>query len=1277
MHLQSLEMIGFKSFVPRTTLRLSQGVTAIVGPNGCGKSNVLDAIRWVLGEQSAKALRGGEMADVIFSGTEVRPALGMAEVSLTFVECEKELGVEWNEICISRRVYRDGKGEYFLNKAPCRLRDIQQLFMDTGVGRSAYSIMEQGKIDLILSSRPEDRRVIFEEAAGITKYKAQKKETLRKLEYTEANLLRVQDIIKEVRRQIGSLQRQAAKARRYQGLMKDLRIFDTHVAHKNYQGLSRDLEEIRAELSRGEEERMLREGEIVRQEAEFSELRFQMGKLDEEASRLREQEQSLKSRVFSAESRIAINLERCEEARSAIERYRMDIAAAGEKMRMQQNEIEQTDQLLEHMVENLRAHEVALDEHTRKVRGVREERDAAERQIRELDAQTARFDAQLASTRSEISAAARTREAAEMRLRLLQAESQAASHAVAELKVRLQGITQRVKVAALTVEASRAEQAEMQTAFDAAQEKRQTAEIALNAISKEAAGIESRLDLLRQLQKHGDGLDEGAQALLRGLDNPELFKPAIAGAFADHIRVESRFIPAIEAALGASLQALIFKDGEVAELALQELSRRKLGKANITARDWITVSDGESCIANSRKDRSPEAAELGNRSLGGPLERPPHLPEGAIAWARTCVGGEGEAMILATRLLDGILVAETLHSAFRLKAGNPALGIATLTGEFISREGLVRGGQVAENGNRSALARRDQILQLERQLAAALRNLELKAAARTEALEALEASHDRLLVARENFQHAQVESASACNEKDHAERQLAELEDRLVNYLHEVGQLEHALGASGKHLENLESVISQLTHSLDDSRLQRAEAERAAQTLREHENIALEDLNTIRINVATERQQQESLARQRGPMALRLGELAETLSTRQSDLASHESRIQTLEEQCSTLRESIILWRADSEALEAEVAKLLSARAELSRSADSLEHALRSARQQLLHLQEQKGRQEVRVAQLEMRMENLRNHVAHRYQSNLETFAPDTYALLCSFRERNKKMVLPENAEATEAEVPPRAQKSPTPEEQSETIDWDRIEAIVTDLSERIEAMGPVNLDAIQEYDELEQRHSFLENQVTDLVNSKAELHAIIAKINRTTRDLFADTFARIRENFQVMFAELFGGGRANLMLLEEGDPLESGIEIIARPPGKQLQSISLLSGGERTMTAVSLLLAIYMVKPSPFCVLDEMDAPLDESNINRFIKILDRFVHQSQFVVITHNKRTISAADVLYGVTMEEQGVSKIVSLKLNAKQDSPQAASRGFERAEEENSTREPATV
>ncbi|HEY5743797.1 MAG TPA: AAA family ATPase, partial [Terrimicrobiaceae bacterium] len=674
MYLQSLAMIGFKSFAPRTVLNFHRGVTAVVGPNGCGKSNVLDAVRWVLGEQSAKALRGGEMADVIFSGTESRQALGMAEVSLTFAECEKELGVEWNEVCITRRVFRDGKSEYFLNKAPCRLRDIHQLFMDTGVGRSAYSIMEQGKIDLILSSRPEDRRAIFEEAAGITKYKAQKKEALRKLEYTEANLLRVQDIIKEVRRQIGSLQRQAAKARRYQALMKDLRTFDTHLSHKNYGQLLSELEGTRHQLAQNDEHRTVHENEVTTQETELAELRVRMEAVDVQVSGVRDNLQTLRSRMFSAESRMATNAERCEEARSLIERHRLEIAAAGEKIRVQEGEIEQTDQLLTQMTDSLRVHEDSLEAANQKVRAAREQCTASEREIQELSAKVAKLEARLDSLRNEISTAASRREASETRLRLLRGESEAATQAKEQFGIRIKEIERRAHLAQLAVGNAQAEQAEAQLAYEAAQQTRQIAETTLNAISKEAAGIESRVEVLRQLQEQGEGFDEGTQAVLRGLDDPEFIKPAVAGALADHIQVEPRFIPAIEAALGAGLQTIIFKDTNVAELALETLSRRKLGKATVAPREWIPRDqrNGDKPVDSSRDEMSSASPNLVTSSA--PAERVSNaIPEGAIAWATACVVGEGDGWALASHLLDGVALVENLEIAFRVKAANPTL----------------------------------------------------------------------------------------------------------------------------------------------------------------------------------------------------------------------------------------------------------------------------------------------------------------------------------------------------------------------------------------------------------------------------------------------------------------------------------------------------------------------------------------------------------------------------------------------------------------------------
>jgi chromosome segregation protein len=1243
MYLQSLEMLGFKSFASRTILNFHRGVTAVVGPNGCGKSNVLDAMRWVLGEQSAKALRGGEMADVIFSGTDSRQPLGMAEVSLRFAECEKELGVDWNEVCITRRVYRDGKSEYFLNKTPCRLKDIHNLFMDTGVGRSAYSIMEQGKIDQILSSRPEDRRAIFEEAAGITKYKAQKKEALRKLEYTEANLIRVQDIIKEVKRQIGSLQRQAAKARRYQGLMQDLRTFDTHLSHKNYLAYSADLTRMRDELAQGEEAKSVHESEIAQQEFELSDYRVRIEGLDSEASQIRDTVQNLRNRVFSAENRISTNAERVEEARGMIDRHQADIALADEKLRQQQLQIEETDYQLTQMIDTMRGHEELLSEQNARVAGTREERTSVEREVQQLSSEIVRFEAKLGTFRAEMTSALARREAGDSRLRLLGSDADAASASAAEVSLRLEQTARQLESAQSELESAQAELAAAQHAFETAQRSRQDSENALNSISKEAAGIESRLEILRQLQEQGEGFDEGTQAVLRGLDNPDFFRPAVLGTLADHIQVEPRYIPAIEAALGGALQVILFKDPSMAESAIATLNGKQMGRAAVIPRDWLVQS----------------------------FQTDAFLPEGSIVKAEHCISGEGEGRQLAQSLLAGIAIVENLETAFRLKSMNPGWGFATLGGEFISKDGIVRGGRGGGgNAHSSALLRKSQIADLDRELASAIAQVESCMITRTQALEDMENSQERLRLARESVQSAHVYAASLQNERVHAERQLADVEARRAAFAREASHIEESLRASVEQVGSLEAGLAEAQQALEACQASRGEAEQRIFAARERESAAVEELNEIRVRVATERQHQENLNRQRGPMAARLSELAELVESRRVDISNYESRIGSLEAESAELSNSIGSWQEECSEQESRIAGVLSARAEVHDQSQAVEMALRSARQQLVGLQEQRGRLEVRCTQVEMRMEAVRSHVSQRYQTDLESFEPDGYGLISAFRERTKKRAsgsdesTPEASAAAEqgadfvpqaaAEVVEEVQEISVPD-QSEGIPWDQIEEIVAELTERVDSMGPVNLDAIQEYDELEQRYLFLEQQNADLTKSKADLLDVISKINRTTRELFADTFYKIRDNFQVMFTELFGGGRANLMLVDESDPLESGIEIIAKPPGKQLQSISLLSGGERTMTAVSLLFAIYMVKPSPFCVLDEMDAPLDESNISRFIKILDKFVSQSQFVVITHNKRTISRADMLYGVTMEEHGVSKTVSVKFSGKAENP----------------------
>ena len=1236
MYLQSLELIGFKSFAPKTTLRFHRGVTAIVGPNGCGKSNVLDAIRWVLGEQSAKALRGGEMADIIFNGTDTRQPHNMAEVSMTFAECEQELGVEWNEVRITRRVFRDGKSEYLINGTPCRLKDIHNLFMDTGIGRSAYSIMEQGRTAQLLNSRPEDRRAIFEEAAGITKYKAQKKEALRKLEYTESNLLRVSDIIKEVKRQIGSLQRQAGKARRYQSLMEDLRVLDTHLSHRTYLDLERSITEVAEQVEKSADARALYEREIGEQELEVAGAREQVTALDAETGGARDSLQTLRNRIFSGESRIETNAERCGEFREMGLRARADIDATHLRIREQENEIEQTDAQLVSLLEVLRGEEELLQAGSARLLQAQQERQSAEQATESLTGHLHGLENRLTDVRGELSTASARRDAERSRSLQLQEQVSVAGLAVSTAATRAEQTGAAQASTRASLDAAEQELLAAQQGHDESQNARQTAETEWNNAVKQLSEREHRLEILLQLEREGEGLGEGAQAILRGLDRPEFYQAGILGTLASLVEVPPVEIPAIEAALGAASRAIVFADSGMAESALQTLREAVQGRASVVASDLLPIPPAH----------------------GGPL------PEGAISWAADVVRATGSAHGLIARLLEGVVIVPDLQTAFRLKRAYPGLAFAARTGEYLGRDGVAHGGATGEPTG-SALLRRSQIATLEREVSVMRDSAHHLSLVREGALASLEAAVNRLRDAREVLGNTQGLLAAAQADNLLASRELENARHRHESLDGEISSLQEHIQLLEAQIADRELQLQTATLELNTAREERSAASSRISFLRDAETTAAAELAEARLRVATERQRQQSLANQRAPMEARIRELAETIAVRERDIITHEEKIKSLEAESTGLAESVETWKIESAEAEARVLELGVRRAELQSGVEALEIALRGARKNLSDLQDNRSKNEVRLAELKLRAESIRDHVSRRYQLDLAGFEPDRYALLKAVaqqKEKERRAALPQSTESSaEGEVPSnenpevvtveavQAISGPIPAE----IPWDRIELVVAELTERADSMGPVNLDAIQEYDELEERYKFLEQQNNDLINGKAELMEAIARINKTTKELFSETFEKIRVNFQEMFTQLFGGGKANLLLMDESDPLESGIEIIASPPGKKLQSISLLSGGERTMTAVALLFAIYMVKPSPFCVLDEMDAPLDESNIGRFIKLLDRFIGQSQFMVITHNKRTMSRADSLYGVTMEERGISKLLSVKFTGRDE------------------------
>ena len=1238
MYLQSLELFGFKSFAPKTKMEFHRGVTAVVGPNGCGKSNVLDAMRWVLGEQSAKALRGGEMSDVIFSGTDSRAGVGMAEVSMTFSECEEQLGLDWHEVTITRRVFKDGGSEYLLNRTPCRLKDIQQLFMDTGIGRSAYSIMEQGKIDMILSSRPEDRRAIFEEAAGITKYKSQKREALRKLEATEANLLRLTDIVKEVKRQIGSLQRQAGKARRYQSLIGDLKMLETHAAKRQFDSLEEQRVAAKQELGRLADRQVECEQEIETRESEVEVQRAALEEMEARLNQARQAVNDLRTRISNHENRVVFNEERAQEFTQLVDRYRSDVAGAEEKFRIAETQLRDTDSELEQITTMLAGELRIMEEKQAATAALTGQRQEAERTISAVANDAARIESRVSGLRGQISSVSQQRDGAEARLSILSGELEQLTFAFTQFTDRLRDTQSELERAVSDAEMRAAQLADSEAQLREAQSGLGEIDRELRDAQRALSEKDSKLEVLRALNEGGEGFSEGTQAVLRGLDNPDFFKPAILGALAQFIEVAPEFVTAVEAALGTNLQAIVMKDTMIAESVIKTLTAQKLGKAGLALRELETHFDHKA--------------------------EPLTLPEGAIDWLIRKIKPQAGVQRLVERLVNHTVLVPDLETALRVFPQMRGSAVVTLAGEVLSGHGVLHGGQSGEAVN-SVLQRKNQITALEAEAAQFRQEIDGVTQRRSELLSAIETAQARLDEAREEKQEATLLVSTLRGQLAMIEREAKDTERKQQNLEGERASSEARHREAADRVGGLEAEIASGLGQLDELQTRRAETQNQLEILRARESEIGGELNELRIKVATERQRHTSLHHQRQPMEARLTELTELIAARKQDIVTYEQRAHSMLAENAEIEANLENLRGHVGEGESAVATLLEERGGMASAVEEFANGLRVLRHQLTEAHDQRSRLEVKHTQFEMKLAALTEHIQKRYQIDLTTFERDLHGLRVAIRDHAKRQQRGAQADlegtapsvpGAESETPEAAEPGPDSAipsgEDAFAIDWERIDAMVRELDQRLDAMGPVNLDAIQEYDELEERHTFLEKQNEDLTNAKSELLATIAKINNTTKTLFAETFEKIRVNFAEMFVELFGGGKANLLLTDESDPLDSGIDIIAKPPGKQLQTITLLSGGERTMTAVALLFSIYMVKPSPFCVLDEMDAPLDESNINRFIKILDRFVAQSQFIVISHHKRTIARADALYGVTMEEHGVSKLVGVKFSTRE-------------------------
>lgn len=1210
MYLKNLTVLGFKSFADKTSLNFQPGVSAIVGPNGCGKSNVSDAIRWVLGEQSAKALRGGEMADVIFNGTDSRKALAMAEVSLTIggVDDEhlKAAGVEiaYDEVTLTRRVFRDGGSEYFLNKTPCRLKDIQQLFMGTGVGRSSYSIMAQGNITQILSSKPEDRRLIFEEAAGITKFKAQKKEALRKLDHTDQNLLRVQDLIKEVKRQIGSLQRQAGKARRYKQFMTELQHLDTQLARHQFDLLQTEIKQRteRGEVLRNQIERSSEE--LLRCEDEILQLRSRLSELEQEISRTQQHGIELKGQIERNESRIHFNEQRLLELQEQHGKALNEIAQAEERVRLSQAELEMLEQRLEESTEKLTLHRQTLAVRQEAVQAIEAGLIAKQDSLRQEQSRAFAAAQALSRVRNEINSLDLLKQGNIIRLEKLSAEKVQLEEERIRLEQRLQEFHGNVETFRLNVQMTRGTVEERQQRLKEIQHSITEVSHQLDGVLREQAETRSRLNVLEQLAADHEGFSGGSLAALKQTH-------LVLGSLADRIQVPTEHIAAIETALGHHLQLVLTEKPEAAEQILADLATNKRGRASIAALELSALASVE---------------EPGTSS--DPVD--PSL--GLLAF--DLIRADDEVRPLLRRLLGRTRVVPDLSAATAAwRSSHGAWDFVTADGQVLARQGVYTGGAGGGSGKAAAsiLGRKNQIADLQSAMTRLLEQSGEISRGKGALVSEQTALQAGLQEAQTELREHEVAVATHQGELNALHNSLRMLHQKIETVVYEIQSLSahdqegvekrSAMAARAAELELQEKTSQEDVLTLSQ----------AVEELRQQREQASTSLTETKVLLASDEQLSVSLRHQKQPIEQRLRELQQLIQQRQQEIGSFGDRHQQYGVEIEESRRQIITLQHEREQVNQRATTMLHEKQSQEAVIGNSEESLRDQRRQLTDAQHQRGAIEVELAQKTMAVQNLRERIQQKYQLNLDD-------------------VQSECIKITIADEGPARVETLSPEDMAVAgigTDWEMVAEQVQALQRRLDEIGPVNLVAIEEYEETEQRFQFLTQQNEDLVKAKEQLLEVLTRINTQTREMFVATFNQIRDNFRAMFVEIFGGGKADLILVDDNDVLESGIDIVARPPGKQLQSISLLSGGEQTMTAVALMFSIYQVKPSPFCILDELDAPLDESNINRFIRVLQRFLDHSQFIIITHNKRTIGMADVLYGVTMQEQGVSRIVSVK------------------------------
>ena len=1179
MYLKNIEVQGFKSFAQKINFEFHNGITGIVGPNGSGKSNVGDAVRWVLGEQSAKSLRGGNMQDVIFSGTETRKPLSFASVSITLDNSDHKLPVDFNEVTVTRRLYRSGESEYRINGTACRLKDINEMFYDTGIGREGYSIIGQGQVDKILSGKPEERRELFDEAAGIVKFKRRKNATIKKLEDERQNLVRVTDILTELTRQLEPLEKQSETARIYLAKRETLKELDVNMFLLEYASTAESLKELEGKYKLAQGELNQAQKAYEQTKVEYDRLEQELEQLNHEMETLRSdsQEQALKRQQM--EGQVNVLNEQILAGVQNEEHYQGRLASIEEELTGKKSSMEELQEEKSDLRAQLKEIRNSLKEKEEKLQNARENIEICTQAVEEgkneiieilnsranTKGKAQRFDAMMEQAdirKAEIS----------QRVLRLKSEEEEQQTILKKAQAQYDSITELIR--SMNEECERLNQDVFRIQNELKEQNAQM-EAGQTAYHREA----SRLESLRNLTERYDGY---GNSIRRVMEQKERV-PGIQGVVADLIQVNKDYEVAIETALGGSIQNIVTDNEQTAKTLIGFLKKNRYGRATFLPMSSITP----------RGEFSPRDA----------LREP-----GVIGLASELVSTAPQYQQIAKFLLGRVLVVDHIDHAIAIgRKYRHSLRMVTIEGESLSPGGSMTGGAFKNNSN--LLGRRREIEELETKVKGLKGQL-------VTMQKAIDENRSRRNVIRETIADFQEKLRQQYIEQNTAQMNIAQQEQKA---------------------EEIRSGYEQINRD-------QAEIRRQVQEIRQdHERIAQE----LESSKQDEAELESYIEEKQGE----LDEWKEEEGTISRELEEIRLQTSTLEQKDSFDQENLSRLLKETKALETEKAEIGESLAQNSREMEVKKQSIEDLKKAAENSQEQEAQAKIRLEEMQKNKEEKNSSHKEFFEKRDELSGQISLLDKECYRLQGQMEKLEESREERisymweEYEITPN---NALQYKKEEFDDLGEMKKQTAQLRDEIRRLGSVNVNAIEDYKELLERHTFLSGQYEDLVTAEKTLEQIIQELDEGMRKQFTEKFAEIQKEFDKAFKELFGGGKGTLELDEEADILEAGIKIISQPPGKKLQNMMQLSGGEKALTAIALLFAIQNLKPSPFCLLDEIEAALDDSNVGRFAGYLQKLTKNTQFIIITHRRGTMNAADRLYGITMQEKGVSTLVSVDL-----------------------------